>query len=344
MCDKRVMCAVAASASASTIARLYSLLVAFRGDRVGYSIDRTGGSERERGVLRVLGAVLVLNLLVAAAKLVYGSATGAVSMVADGFHSLFDGASNVIGLVGASLASRPADETHPYGHGKYETWASVAIGTMLAAAAWSVGRAAVVRLLGSGAEARVGVGSFAVMIGTLTINVAVTLYERRAGKRLGSEVLLADASHTASDVLVSLGVIAGLAAVRLGYPQADSIIALFVAGMIARAAWQVFRRAERTFSDRARLPVEDICRVVYGVDGVLSCHDVRTRGTMSEVYVDLHVQVDKEASLQRAHGIAETVEKALCEEFAEIADAIVHIEPLDDYQADKSASQAEPRA
>lgn len=306
---------------------------------MGYSAERADAARRLGFASRVLVGVLVLNLVVAAAKMIYGASSGAVSMVADGFHSLFDGASNVVGLVGLWVARRPADRTHPYGHGKYETWASVAIGGLLAVAAWSVGKSALIRLMSGGQAARVDAGSFVVMGVTLAINVGVTLYERRAGQRLNSEVLLADASHTASDVLVSMSVVAGLVAVRMGLAFADPLIALGVSGMILRAAWLVFRRAERTFSDRARIPEQDVCDLVCAIPGVLGCHDVRTRGSLSEVYVDLHVQVDPSLSLMRAHEVAESVERAIVAGFPGVMDAIVHVEPMDMYQADKTAEQ-----
>ena len=311
---------------------------------MGYSVHtESRSSRRARSVSRILWAVLTLNLAVAVAKLVYGAVTGAVSMLADGFHSLFDGAANVVGIVGVDVARKPADESHPYGHGKYETWASVGIGVLLAGAAWSVGRAAIVRLLEGGDGPEVGVGSFVVMGVTIVVNLFVSVYERGAGRRLDSEVLMADASHTGSDVLVSSGVVAGLIVVEMGYPQADPLIALFVAGMIMRAAWSVFRRAESTFSDRARIPVDEICDVVLDLPGVLGCHDVRTRGSLADVYVDLHVQVDPSRTIREAHQVAEDVERSVCERFERVADVIVHVEPMDDYQAEKTAGQSRDR-
>lgn len=305
---------------------------------MGYT-KNTRSAERNTSVRRVLWSVLVLNVAVAAAKLLYGTITGSVAMVADGFHSLFDGTSNVIGIIGTSLAGKPADRDHPYGHGKYETYASAAIGAMLVIAAWEVGGTAVERLLDGGAGPRVGIGSFAVMLGTLAVNIGVTTWERRVGKRLGSDVLVADAAHTSSDVFVSLGVIAGLVAVRLGFPKADAIIALGVAGAIAWTAWHVLRQASETLSDRARLSAAEVCAAASTVPGVLGCHSVRTRGLASEVYVDMHIQVDPGTSVEAGHDVAERVERAVSERFEQVADVIVHLEPLDEYQVRKTVSE-----
>ena len=273
-------------------------------DDGGYDHDRgtgdTSGSERLRTIRRVLWAVLLLNLVVAAAKLGWGYYSGSIAMQADGFHSLFDGASNIVGLIGIHLAARPADQDHPYGHSKYETYASAAIGAMLVFAAYNIGSSAIRGLIGGVEPPRVDAVSFAIMIGTIGINVTITLWERRVGHRLNSEILLADASHTASDVWVSLGVIASLVAVRPGYPVADPLIALLVAAVIAYTAWQVFRQAGSTLSDAARIPPAEIAGVCMDVDGVLGCHHIRTRGLESEVYVDMHVQVAPDSASSRA--------------------------------------------
>ncbi|MFR3090799.1 MAG: cation diffusion facilitator family transporter [Eggerthella lenta] len=174
-------------------------------------------SERMRSIRRVLWVILVLNLAVAAAKYVYGLMSGSASMQADGIHSVFDSAGNVVGLVGIALAARPADDSHPYGHAKFETYASLVIGVLLLLAAFEVGSSAVGKLVSGVYTAEVTPVSFIVMVGT-AVNIGVTTYERRCAKRLKSEVLAADANHTLSDALVSIGVIVGLAAVALGFP------------------------------------------------------------------------------------------------------------------------------
>jgi len=310
---------------------------------MGYRREGGGamGGLRLRRIRRVLWCVLGLNVAVAIAKIVWGYVSGSIAMQADGYHSLFDGASNVVGLIGLGMAARPADRGHPYGHGKYETYASAAIGAMLALAAYTVGFSAIERLATGGAPPRVDAVSFGVMFVTLAINIGVTAYERRVGKRLGSDILIADAKHTGSDVLVSLGVIGGLVAVRLGYPIADPLIALAVAGAIAYAAWGIFRQAGVTLSDAARISPNLISEAACEVPGALGCHDVRTRGSRAEVYVDMHVQVAPEMTVEEGHAVAESVERAICRRFPEVVDVIVHLEPLDTYQMSKNEAERE---
>ena len=285
--------------------------------------------DRNRSIRNVLWAVLFLNVAVALAKLVYGVLSHSAAMEADGFHSLFDGASNVIGLAGMWYAGRPADEDHPYGHDKYETFAAALIGILLVVAGYTVGKGAVDSLLGEGIPTEVTTISFVVMLGTLAVNVLVTTWERRAGRRLGSEVLVADASHTLSDVLVSIGVIISLVLVRLGFELADGIVALLVAAAILRTAWGIMSGVLHTLGDAARLPADEVAAVARAVPGVVGCHGVRTRGPEQHVYVDLHVQVAPRTTVERGHAIAHEVETALRRAYGQITDVVVHLEPAD---------------
>ena len=283
--------------------------------------------ERFSSIKRVLWLILVLNLLVAGAKIWYGTISNTVSIRADGIASLFDSLSNLVGIAGLSLAERPADLDHPYGHQKFETYASAGIGLMLLVAAYNVGSDAVAGLLSHSGSPQVDAGSFAVMLATLAVNVVVVVYERSRGKALHSEILSADAFHTLSDVLVSVSVIVGLVFVRLGFTIADSIASLLVAVMILRSAYEVFRQANQTLSDEARIPVADIKAVADAVPGALDCHAVRTRGTEGEVYMDLHILVDPNMTIERAHRVAGEVEAALNERFPQVVDIVVHVEP-----------------
>nr|WP_277926976.1 cation diffusion facilitator family transporter [Adlercreutzia sp. JBNU-10] len=285
--------------------------------------------------------VFVLNLAVAAAKYFYGLASGSASMQADGIHSVFDSVGNIVGLVSIALAARPADAGHPYGHSKFETYGSLVIGVLLLAAAFEVGSGAVEKLATGTYTAVVTPASFAVMVGTLAVNLGVTTYERRAGRRLKSEIIMADAAHTLSDVFVSLGVIAGLALVALGFPQADPVMALVVTVAILFSAWGVFRAAFRTLSDTAQLPEADVRAVASAVEGIRGVHRVRTRGTEAEVYCDLHIWVDPAMSVRDAHALGDAVEAAVKGRFPAVKEVLVHIEPEGDAGDDEGGPAGE---
>ena len=289
-------------------------------------------SERMSSIRRVLWIILLLNLAVAAAKYVYGTISGSASMQADGIHSVFDSAGNVVGLVGLALAARPADDSHPYGHAKFETYASLVIGVLLLLAAFEVGSSAVGKLVSGVYTAEVTPLSFVVMVGTLAVNLGVTTYERRCAKRLKSEVLAADANHTLSDALVSIGVIVGLAAVALGFPVADPVMALVVTVAILATAYDVFKHALATLSDHARIPEADVRVAAMEVPGVQDAHRIRTRGTEGEVYADLHVLVAPRMTVGEAHELSERVERAVMRRFPNVIEVLVHIEPNDGHE------------
>lgn len=280
-----------------------------------------------RRVKRVLWWVLGLNILVAGAKIIVGAATGAISMVADGFHSVLDGFSNVIALVGLSLARRPPDRNHPYGHAKFETFAIFAIGLLLLLASWNVLKSAYGRLIVGGTP-EVTVTSFSVMALTLVVNYAVTTYENHQGRRLKSSILLADAAHTRSDILVSMSVVAGLVAVKLGWSWVDATVALLIMVFIAYTGWQIIRRASGVLLDSAVLDPKEVERIALTVDGVASCHRIRSRGTGGTIYLDLHVQVDGQLPLAEAHRLGHVVERLVKRQLG-VSDVVVHVEPTD---------------
>ncbi len=281
---------------------------------------------RSSAVNRVLLRVLLLNLAVAGAKLVFGYATGAVSIISDGFHSLTDSASNIVGLVGLRASRKPPDEDHPYGHRKYETLAAAGIFVFLLLVVVEVSRAALHRLAGAAAP-RVTILSFAVMIGTLIINLFVVRYERGEARRLSSELLHADAMHTQSDVLTSCAVLVSLAAVWLGFPILDPIGGMVIAVFIARTGWGIARDTSNVLADRVVLAEEDIRRVVMSTPHVVGCHQIRSRGSADHTFLDLHVWYPAAMPLHEAHRLSHIVKDRLMSTYPQIADAIIHIEP-----------------
>ena len=289
--------------------------------------SQLSAKERTRQVKRVLATVLTANLVVSVAKIAIGTATGTASVRADGIHSIFDCAGNLAGLAGITMASRPADDDHPYGHAKFETIASLVIGLMLLVAAWEVGSGAVRALVSGEITTQPSALSLGIMVVTLIVNISCTTFERRAGKRLGSSVLGADSKHTLSDALVTISVIVGLVFVNLGFPIADPIATIIVTIAILCTAFDVLRDVNRVFSDEVRIEPERVREVAMGVKGVVQCHHIRTRGLENEVYMDMHVLVKPEESIAGAHAIGDAVEAAVRKAFPEVIEVVVHLEP-----------------
>jgi cation diffusion facilitator family transporter len=281
---------------------------------------------RNRKVRQVLGAILVANWAVASAKLLFGVINQSASVTADGLHSFIDGSSNILGLVAMTAAARPADEDHPYGHGKFEAIASLGIGAMIGIGMLELGRMALDSLLHD-KHPEVTPIMAAVMVATLVVNLAVTRVERHFGQQLKSTLLLADAQHTLSDVFVTLAVLVSLGLVWLGYPRADGVVALLVMVFVAYVAYGIVRQAVGILSDTVRLDAVQVGQITMGVPGVLSCRDVRSRGMEDSVYVDLKIEVDPQLTTAQAHEVADQVEQRLQTSFPQVVDVVVHVEP-----------------
>jgi cation diffusion facilitator family transporter len=279
-------------------------------------------------VQRIFIIVLALNLSVALAKAAFGFLAGSVSMVADALHSGFDSFSNVVGIIALYFAGKPPDPEHPYGHGKIETLGTLAIGAMLLLTAAGILYEGYRRLVAPVTPAITGV-TVGVMVVTLIINIAVSTYERRRGEEYRSQILVADSMHTRSDVFVSIAVLGGFLVVRLGYPQADPIIAFAIGLLIARMGIGILYEAAQVLTDAMNLPCDPalIRAVVMDTPGVAGYHDFRCRGKTGEIFADIHVTVDPALPVSRAHEISDEVERRLKETVPELAEVVVHIEP-----------------
>jgi cation diffusion facilitator family transporter len=283
----------------------------------------TASAVTGRGVRRVLWITLWLNIAVAAAKVAVGRLTGSQSMEADGYHSLVDGSNNVLGLLVAAVAFAPPDLGHPYGHRKFESAATIAIGLVLLGLAWRV-------VAGATHEApppAIGLVNWAVMLGTLAVNLGVSWYEAKEGRRLGSAYLVADAAHTRSDAVVSLGVLGSFVGVRAGLARADAVVAGGIALVIALQALRILVGSFHVLTDRAMIAPEAVAAAVRGVAEVRGCREVRTRGVPGAVYVDLVALLDGDLTLARAHAVADRIEAAVKAAHPDVLDVVVHLEP-----------------
>ncbi|MBN1133485.1 MAG: cation transporter [Methanosarcinaceae archaeon] len=283
---------------------------------------------RFRKIRVILFRILLLNFGVALVKIGYGMLTGTLSMEADGYHSLLDGVSNIVGLIGIQIASKTADKEHPYGHRKYETLASIAIAFLLLYVGFEIVYSAIGRF-STGMQPVVTSISFAVMILTMVVNLFVTTYENKQGILLESEILVADSMHTKSDIYVSLSVLLGLFAIKIGYPIVDPIIALIIAAVVVRAGYLIICQSTYTLCDMSRLDEEAICNLVNSIEGVQQCHNIRTRGVADDIHVDLHVKVSPNMHTDKAHALSHTIEEHLKKNFVGITDVIVHVEPAE---------------
>lgn len=277
-----------------------------------------------RAIERVLLITFTLNLLATAAKLGVGIWTGALSLIADGLDTLFDGLSNVVGIAAVRKGSQPPDVDHPYGHRKFETLAALFIAILLFITAWELATSAIERLRHP-QEPTVNVWSVLALAAGGAIQGCTGLWEMRRGRALGSEVLVADARHTIASLYVSVGVLVGLGLVWFGYPWADPLVALLVAVVIARIGVETLSENIPALVDQAPLDPAVIESVVADVTGVESFHRIRSRGAADDVAIDLHVRVDRRLPMQAANAIADEVRRRLLD-LPGVNDVTVHAE------------------
>lgn len=280
-------------------------------------------------VRKVLWITLLLNIIGAVIKISYGYLAGINSIQADGFHSFFDGASNVIGLIGIWLAAKPPDTRHHYGHKKFETMATIGIATLLFLACIEILKTAVQSIL-TPKSLVITEASFGIMFVTMGINLFVTTYEQRRGKALKSDFLMADAKHTMSDVLASSIVLISLAATRMGYLYIDSVATLIIAVMIGRLGYDIVKEASHVLVDASPLISDDLARIeviANSVEGVEECHSVRVRGRGDAIHLDCHILVSPDMTMKNAHEVAEKVEKKIKAEMPDVVDVVIHLEP-----------------
>jgi cation diffusion facilitator family transporter len=283
-------------------------------------------NEYYRTVRRILVIILILNIAVALAKVLYGWYSNSLSMLTDGFHSFFDGASNVVGIVGITLASRPADKEHRYGHWKIETFSSIIIAVLLFLVCLEIIQSAIGRFLNPSTP-EITTISFLVMGITILINLGVSWYEYKKGRELDSKILIADSMHTRSDIYASLAVILGFFAISAGYVWADPIIALGIAILIAKTGIDIIKGSSGVLLDKSVVSDDIIYNIAGSVPGVIEIHKIRTRGKKSQCYIDLHIAVDSSCSIEEAHEIGDKVELKIKESLTGVEEVFIHLEP-----------------
>lgn len=279
--------------------------------------------ERDSKVLQVLVIEGLANLAVLGIKLLVGTLTGSLAVLADAVHSLTDVSNNVVAWIVTRHSAKPADAKHPYGHRKFETIAVFALAALLVVFAFELAVRAVTR---ESTEIASGGVELGLMLVVLAINVAIATWQRGWAKRLGSDILLADANHTLSDVLITASVIVGWQLSAMGWLWVDRLCALGVAGLIFYLAYGLFRRTLPVLLDERAIDPRALREAALEVDGVRAVPRVRSRWIGSARAVDLVIEVDAELSTADAHRIADRLETLLAERF-DAHDVSIHVEP-----------------
>lgn len=280
-----------------------------------------------KSIRRVLWIIFIANMAVAIIKIVVGKIINSTAIEADGMHSLTDGSSNIIGIVGIKLASKPEDKEHPYGHYKIETLAAGLIGVMLFFIGINVVNGAVERLKNP-VEMYISIERIIIFSMTLLVNIFISVYEYKRGKSLSSQILVSDSLHTRSDVFVTLGVIVALIGMNLGLPPIiDPIISLAVAVVIFKTCYEILKPAIAVLLDHSVIHDKDIKRSIESFEQVKDIHKIRSRGTQNDIYVDMHILIDPDTSIEESHMLCHEIEKQLQIDINKNIHVIAHVEP-----------------
>lgn len=294
--------------------------------RTAFSDASLSRAQRSVQIRRVLLITLIANIAVVVAKLGAGLTAGLLSVIAEGAHSSVDAGNNVLALALSRVAAMAPDDEHPYGHAKFETLGAVAIVAFLSVTVYELVSSAVRRLATGSGSPEVTPFVVGTMLFSAAVNFAVSRYEHRRARELDSDILLADAAHTRSDVYASAAVLIGLALVAAGFAGADALFTLLVAGIIANAVWRILRRTIPILVDERAVSPETIRKVAGQAHGVVEVLEVRSRGREGEIFAELTITVDRTLNVEAAHHIADEVEHRLASAIR-AREVVVHVEP-----------------
>ena len=280
--------------------------------------------------LRATFIGLAVNSFLTVVKLIAGIVGHSHALVADAVESLADVFSSLVVWRGVVVASLPADEDHPYGHGKAEPLASAVVSTMLLLAAGWIIIQAIGEILQPHQTPRPF--TLVVLLGTVLVKELLFRFVLREAESVESSAIHSDAWHHRSDAVTSLAAAIGITVAVIGgkgYEAADDVAAIVAAGIIAWNGWRLLRPALRELMDTAPAPelVEGIRQLANTIPGVERVEKCIVRKMGHSFYVDMHVEVDPLMSVQRAHEIAHEVKDKVRERFDRVHDVLVHVEP-----------------
>lgn len=291
--------------------------------------------QRKRETNRITLWGVAVNFFLAVIKIAGGIIGQSQALLADGIHSLSDLASDAMVLLAVKHAGVDADEDHPYGHARYETLATVALGFLLIAVAGGIAYDAILRMQEPSEIAAPALYTLIIAVISILSNEGLYHATRAVAKKIRSPLLVANAWHHRSDAISSIVVFIGIGATYIGYPLLDAIAAILVALMIAKIGLDLSKKGVQELVDTALEPevIKNIKQAIFDIDDVRHLHMLRTRRMGHNALVDVHIQVSPKLSVSEGHHIAERVEMTLKEKFTDINDVTVHIDPEDDEKA-----------
>ena len=279
--------------------------------------------------LKAASYSIYVNIFLTAVKLAVGLLTGSIGIFAEFLHSFFDLIASGFAYAGIYKAQQPPDDTHPYGHEKYENLASLLQTALIFITALWVAYEALRRLYQPQAIESSALG-IAVMVIALAADWLTARYLHRVSKKEGSVALEANAYHFSSDLWSATAVILGLVCANLGFPEGDSIAAIIVAAMMIKLSYMLGTKALDVLLDKGATDyeIERITNIIAAEKQVRGYHKLRTRHMGSRLVIDMHILVDDKLSLSKAHAIANKIEEKITKKVPGVKDVTIHVEPF----------------
>lgn len=313
--------------------------------------------KRENEIFRVTIVGSIVNIILLVFKFIAGIVGHSSAMVADAVHSLSDFITDIVVIVFVRISSMPADKSHDYGHGKYETLASSIIGLVLlgvGAGIFIEGLKDIVAVIGGETLQKPGIVALIAAAVSILSKEILYRYTVHKGKKVDSQVVVANAWHHRSDALSSIGTLIGIGGAIIGGEQwrvLDPIAAVIVSFFIVKVAYDILKNSLQELMEHS-LPdaiEEEIEQIILSVEGVESPHKLRTRRMGNTLSIEVHIRMNGEICLMKAHNTTTIVENKLRDRFGKLINLTIHTEPIkrvsDHETTDEkngSASTAEP--
>jgi len=277
---------------------------------------------------------VIINFILTAVQIVIGFLAGSAALISSAIHTLSDGATTIIVIIGVNVAGKKSDKSHQYGHERFESVASLIMAMILAIVGIGIGYSAVTEIINiskGGEYEPMSMEIAALIIAGLTIAAKEWMfwYTRAAAKKINSGALMADAWHSRSDAMATVGAFFGILGAKMGFPVLDSVAGLIICVFIVKTAFDIFKNAANQMVDKACdiETFEKLEALILEQEGVMGIDELKTRMFGSKIFVDIEIAADGDLTLHEAHIIAERVHDAVEEAFAEVKHCMVHVNP-----------------
>lgn len=284
-----------------------------------------------RRIIQVTKIGVAGNVFLSVLKIIVGYTAGSMALVADGFHSVSDLATDMAVILGVYFGSKSPDPEHPYGHGRLETFSTAFVALVLVFVGGATIRNAAIDIasIPYTEQKPYGMAVLWAAAASVVIKEAMFWLNRNVAKKYHSAALFANAWHHRSDAISSVAVIIGFVAVKMGYNYGDQVAAIAVGLLIIIAGVRIIGGCLHEFAEQSvdGMTVEKIRHIIDGHEDVRSYHRLRTRTLGREVFMDLHILVDPELSITEAHKISSSLEESIDKQMQRPVNIVVHVEP-----------------